>query len=128
MQLKTERISVNWRLFPLVAYWGLLFWGTHKPTGGQGTMQVNDKLVHFLGYFVLALLFAFAFGKKDSALWRWLLIPVAVLGIYAAIDEATQAFVPGRVPDFADWTADLAGAIAGLLCYRLLRLARFNQR
>lgn len=34
-------------------------------------------------------------------------------GLYGALDEWHQSFVPGRTPDATDWLADVAGVIAG---------------
>jgi VanZ family protein len=41
------------------------------------------------------------------------LLAVVLASAYGVTDELHQAFVPGRVPDPADWLVDTAGAYAG---------------
>jgi VanZ family protein len=45
-----------------------------------------------------------------------------VVGIvYAALDEITQQFVPGRVADMLDFAADLIGLFTAIALYALAR-------
>lgn len=74
-----------------------------------------DKAVHFglylgLGWTVgrsLALSGAGGAGSRAAAWIGGLL--------FAAVDEAHQAFVPTRVTSLTDWLADAAGVTVGLL-------------
>lgn len=52
--------------------------------------------------------------------WRvdWTALFVSVG--YGAIDELGQIPIPGRTADVVDWLADAAGAVAGVVCYRLM--------
>jgi len=40
---------------------------------------------------------------------------------FAATDEVRQAFVPGRIPDVADWLRDCGGAAVGVTAWKLWR-------
>lgn len=73
-----------------------------------------DKVVHFGLYAILGLLSvraAFGEGSRDAALVR--LVAIAI-GIFAALDEVHQRFIPGRSMDVRDWMADVAGALVGM--------------
>lgn len=72
-----------------------------------------DKLVHIGTYATLGLLLAAGFSGRRPLLAAALAFAVGV------IDEAMQAFHPGRHADLADLGADLAGALlaATLLWY-----------
>lgn len=73
---------------------------------------------HFVVYAVLgALLFA-SFAHETPDLGRAVALAVLVASLYGVTDEFHQAFVPGRVPDIADWGMDTIGALAGAVCMR----------
>ncbi|MBN2846869.1 MAG: VanZ family protein [Coriobacteriia bacterium] len=42
-------------------------------------------------------------------------VAVVLASLYGLTDEFHQAFVPGRMPDPADWLVDTAGAVVGVL-------------
>ena len=104
----------------LVVYWVALCIGTHVPGGFVGTPLVSDKTLHFLAYAGLSFLIATLLpllGIRDSRVyWTALLVAVG----YGAIDELGQIPIPGRTADVVDWLADVAGAVAGVVCYRLM--------
>ncbi|MEN6451054.1 MAG: VanZ family protein [Thermoguttaceae bacterium] len=79
---------------------------------------------HLLSFFVLAIL---ALGSRWPAP-RW--IVVSLLGLYGAMTEIGQGFVPQRTPDWADWFQDMAGvALGAALCWGVMRLAgRWTRR
>ena len=64
-----------------------------------------DKLAHIGAYAVLTLMLAAGFSGRRPLLATSLAFAVGV------IDEAMQAFHPGRHAGFADLGADLAGAL-----------------
>ena len=77
-----------------------------------------DKLYHFIEYAILGGLLTRAFMKAKPSVVpsRFAWHAAAVLSIlYGASDEWHQTFVPGRFATFADWVADVLGAIAGAL-------------
>ena len=78
------------------------------------TFQLNDKLVHFIQYFVLMLWFA---GMTPvSRYWR-IAVALALLG--GAI-EVLQGFTETRSTEVGDMLANLSGIAAAWLVARLL--------
>ena len=77
-----------------------------------------DKLYHFIEYAILGALVARALVKAKPVIVpsRLIWYVAAVFSIlYGASDEWHQTFVPGRFATFADWVADVLGAIGGVL-------------
>ena len=83
----------------------------------------TDKVVHLLVYLVLCALIyrAFTYQKKFTKLTSWSLAFAVLLTIlFGLTDEFHQSFVPNRVSDVLDLTADSAGAFL-FWGYKLLR-------
>lgn len=74
-----------------------------------------DKLVHLATYATLGLLLAAGFSGRRPLLASGLAFAIGV------IDEAMQAFYPGRHADLGDLGADLAGALVAALIVRHFR-------
>jgi len=74
-----------------------------------------DKAIHFLLYAVEAFLLHRAIGWKGrpGLAWSRALAIVGTMMLWGAIDEAHQAWIPGRTMDSADLAADIAGAAVG---------------
>lgn len=103
----------------LAAYWCAMFTGTHLPSMPSGMPRVNDKIMHFTAFFILATLLCYC--TSSHRLWRragWI---VVICLIYAVIDELTQALVRGRSPDVRDFAADAAGTLVAVGLYFALR-------
>lgn len=76
-----------------------------------------DKIAHFAEYLLLA-----AFVSRGLALdpraTAWsrrtrLVVALGSLLVFATLDEAHQAWIPGRSPSAGDIAADAAGVIVG---------------
>ena len=78
-----------------------------------------DKVLHFSIYTVFAFLLTRQISQ-DTARWRAVAGAILVVAAFAAADEWHQRFIPGRYTEFADWLADIAGALVGALTYALL--------
>ena len=78
-----------------------------------------DKLLHFTIYTVFAFLLTRQISE-DTSPGRAGMGAVLVAAAFAAADEWHQALIPGRFPEFADWLADVAGAIVGAVLYGFL--------
>jgi VanZ family protein len=80
-----------------------------------------DKLAHFSEYAVFAFLTFRSFSHIGKRLRPTMTVLVAILFIagFAAFDEYSQRFVPGRVSDPTDFTTDLAGAVLVVLFFGL---------
>lgn len=70
---------------------------------------------HFGVYAVLGALLLLAFSHETTEQGRAVAYAVLLASIYGVTDELHQAFVPGRVPDVADWGMDTLGALTGAL-------------
>jgi len=81
------------------------------PTGGFPL----DKLIHFLLYGVEAFLLYRAIDWKGRSGFAWprVLAIVGAMALWGALDEAHQAWIPGRTMDSADLAADVVGAAVG---------------
>jgi VanZ family protein len=81
-----------------------------------------DKLLHFLAYAVLGMLFLralkrSALGRRDSLVFA---LAVLFTGLYGATDELHQYFVPTRSADWWDLLADFLGGWFGVYIYQKL--------
>ena len=112
-----EPLSTPARLsrFALVVYWITLFATTHIP--GQilpkPLFQLSDLFVHYTAFSLLTFLLLCSF-RSGLPQGRRLLLCAIVLGTYAAIDEYTQCYIPGRFASLRDWLADFLGVICVL--------------
>ncbi len=99
----------------LVVYWLVAFLGTHLPVRIPAgvTERGGDKLLHFVGYAILASLLMGLRASRGPFGWYSVVMRWIVLAGYGAFDEVTQQLV-GRHADVADWCADLIGAGCGL--------------
>jgi VanZ family protein len=88
------------------------------------TANVSDKLLHFVVYAGLAVLFCRALLGEGvasrPALWAAILLASA----YGASDEYHQLFVPLRNGDLQDWFVDTIGACAGAVGHSAARRPR----
>jgi len=78
---------------------------------------ITRKIAHFTEYAILGLLAARAFRSSD----RWFLISVALIVVYALLDEYHQSYVPSRTASVFDSLIDMAGGITALLLVRRKR-------
>ena len=99
--------GIRLAILVLAAYWIAIFTGTHLPDVLDFSPKIHDKTKHFAAFFGLATLLCYA-TNSTNYVKRFCTIAVVCL-IYAAIDEITQSFVPGRVTDFYDFVADSIG-------------------
>jgi VanZ family protein len=100
----------------LTLYWAALFLGTHLPR--MSIPGGSDKLAHFLAFAGLAYLLAWFVASLHPTRGAILTVLWVVI-LYAALDELTQLLIPTRHGDVADWWADVAGGLSGLLGYAL---------
>ena len=74
-----------------------------------------DKLKHFGAYFVLAVLWSYAFrqNRLRPSGWLWLML----FGLGATLEVVQWAYYPARFFEFADMLANGVGAAAGMLAF-----------
>lgn len=76
---------------------------------GVDRLDVGDKVLHAIGYGVLAALVWRALDRRRSVWWR-AGTTVLIAAVYGLSDEVHQRFVPGRDCDLMDLAADAVGA------------------
>jgi len=81
---------------------------------------VVRKIAHFTEYAILAYLAARAFrtSPRPALANRWFLAALALIVIYALIDEYHQTFVPSRTASIFDSLIDMSGGLVTLLILR----------
>ncbi|MHC5075039.1 MAG: VanZ family protein [Planctomycetota bacterium] len=125
-----KRLSSKIPLVLLIVYWITIFILTHTPIKHISflTTKVNasDMTLHFLAYFILALLLWTALNSSKKVDWRktrvwWILL---VLICYGLLDEWLQTYTQ-RGCSVYDFLADLTGAATALI---LLSIFPFRSR
>lgn len=81
------------------------------------------KTGHVTEYFILSLLIlrGIRAGHRGSRL-AWALVAIAVVAVYASLDEFHQSFVPGRTAAVSDVLLDTAGGMAAQVVVALVVL------
>lgn len=108
----------------LAVYWTALCVGTHLP--GRfltAPLNVSDKVLHFLAYTGLGILLAAFLPLLGARDWRVSWGALAIVLVYAALDELGQMLVPGRTAELADWLANAGGAVTGVSGFQLTYLS-----
>lgn len=104
---------------------GFLLLAVGLLTGGRTSAAVGlftapwDKLAHITTFALASGLLALVMDARSAG--RLLLVLLCALALGAA-DELQQAILPGRHGDWQDFSADVAGALMGLLLVRRLFL------
>ena len=76
--------------------------------------SLEDKLAHFVEYFILGILIFRSLSTGSLPIRRLLLLTLLYGTVFAAIDEAHQLFIPGRFATWTDFLADSLGIILSL--------------
>ncbi|WP_337865285.1 VanZ family protein [Ignavibacterium sp.] len=103
---------------PLIIHWVTIFILTSLPSDKLPSVEIGDKLNHFLAFFVLGffLNLTLRYQAKFPALKKnILIITIIIASGYGLLDELHQLLVPGRSAEVLDWVADFIGAISGSL-------------
>lgn len=81
---------------------------------------ITRKIAHFGEYALLGILAARAFRGSPRA-WlrqRWFLAALALIVVYALLDEYHQTFVPSRTGTIYDSLIDMTGGLTALIIVR----------
>jgi VanZ family protein len=108
-----NRISV-------LAFWpatAVIVWGELVPRLPSQLDEIGDKWQHFIAYLGLAGMAVLALGWRSRLVWA--LAGIVALG---GVLEILQVYT-GRDPEFWDFIADTAGAVAGALAGWVFLLA-----
>ena len=78
---------------------------------------ITRKIAHFTEYAILGFLAARGFrtSPHPTINRRWFLICVALVVVYALLDEYHQSFVPSRTASIFDSMIDMTGGLAALI-------------
>ena len=97
----------------LTVTWAAAFTATHLPPTNIPTTGLGDVYLHAAGYFLLGGLLSLALAACGTQPARRIAVTLAVLAVYAVVDEATQPLV-GRTAALSDWFADMVGTAAAV--------------
>ena len=100
----------------LLGYCGFIFWLSDQsrlPT--PQLFSAEDKLHHFLAYFVMCVAAWRFFRHWCSNRLMLMIISLVFCSLYGISDEWHQSFVPGRQASVLDWLADTAGGLIAAL-------------
>lgn len=103
---------------PLIIHWISIFILTSLPSDQLPSVEIGDKVNHFLAFFVLGffLNLTLKYQTKFYSLKKNVfLITLIVAAGYGLLDELHQLLVPGRSAEVYDWIADFIGALTGSL-------------
>jgi len=81
-----------------------------------------DKVLHFVAYALLGILFlrAFKTSRIKNNVNLMLILSVLLSFLYGISDEIHQYFVPYRSAELMDVLADMLGAIIGVYIYQAI--------
>lgn len=110
---------------PAIAWAGLILLGTSLPRVPGPDLSGHDKSVHVVIYLILGMLLLRALIRGQ----RWRVGSAAsgtILfgGVFGALQELNQTYIPGRSGTVDDFLANLAGlilAVALVTTYHVLR-------
>ena len=118
MNTRTRYFTFYW--LPIIIYCALIFIQSSFPTiEDVPSFEYMDKLLHFLAYGFLGILFFRAYATKPVSIKTGLSVLFGVLSasLYGASDEIHQHFVPQRSADIIDFAADTLGSFVGVILY-----------
>lgn len=106
MKVDPKKVTIASRLL-LVAALGLTSWQAVIQNGIQQPFTYGDKALHFLAFYILAVLVDFSFPNR-----RFGVLKIIMLFGYGVAIEFVQSFLPYRSAETADVVADMLGSFA----------------
>jgi VanZ family protein len=116
-------IQLLYYWLPLIAYCLMIFVQSAYPSPEIIPQRpLIDKLLHFLAYALMGILFFRAYRTLPIHKNYNLLILISMLSaiLYGVSDEIHQHFVPWRHADLMDALADALGSVFGVFLYAAL--------
>jgi len=118
--VKTETKSVL-RKIPAILVMIVLFILSALPGNDPflNSVQLSDKMEHFIAYFVLGITFCIWIPSKNwlAKPFTYSIVVVVLCALFGASDEYHQKFVPGRSCDLYDFIVDFAGGLIAVFAY-----------
>ena len=109
----------------LILYIAFMFLNSIIPIISSKNIWKYDKLIHFVEFFILGILFINTIINTELDIYKFML-GIFVLTLIPIIDEGVQYFfeIPGRVADFNDLIVDVIGEYCGAFFYIILHKLR----
>jgi len=122
---KVKSFTYYW--LPLIIYCVAIYIQSDLPSPERlPKFQFSDKVLHFLAYAVMGVLFYRAYQTlriKDNLRMLMLLSAVSA-SLYGISDEIHQYYVPFRDASILDVVANILGAFCGVYLYQLWAVTR----
>ena len=112
-------LFLRYRL-PAILWALLIFAGSSIPSQIFPSIKIFnfDKFIHIIIFYVFGILVYRAlrsYGLDRSFQVKHAFITILIVMLYGVTDELHQHYVPGRMPDIWDASADTFGAILAML-------------
>jgi VanZ family protein len=118
MPTKLKTVLYYW--FPLIIYCLAIYIQSDLPASEHiPTFEFSDKVVHFMAYALMGVLFYRAYQtlRIKNNLRLLVLISIVSATLYGISDEIHQYYVPFRDASISDAIANMLGAICGVYLY-----------
>jgi VanZ family protein len=118
MSPRVKQFTFYW--LPLIAYCVLIYIQSDHPSPESiPSFRFSDKLLHFVAYAVMGVLFYRAYQTLPfkNNIQLVMLLSMISASLYGISDEIHQSFVPLRNAQLLDAIADTFGAICGVRLY-----------
>jgi len=118
---RLHKFLIYW--FPIILYCLLIFIQSSYPSiKNAPELPYLDKVLHFVAYALLGILFlrAFKTSRIKNNVNLMLILSVLLSFLYGISDEIHQYFVPYRSAELMDVLADMLGAIIGVYIYQAI--------
>ncbi len=122
------RIKEMMRWLPAVVWMSVIFYLSHQTGDDLSSFLPLFQIWfpqmksfdwgHFAAYFILALTYYWAFGRKYAGI-KGRLMAVLLCFLFGITDEYHQSFVDGRMPDMMDLRNDTIGAALAMILVSL---------
>ena len=125
MSSMLKRLTLYW--LPLIIYCIAIYIQSDLPASEHiPSFEFSDKILHFLAYAVMGVLFYRAYQtlriKGDPRML--ILLSVVSASLYGISDEIHQYFVPFRDASIFDAVANMLGAVCGVYLYHRWVISR----
>jgi VanZ family protein len=80
-----------------------------------------DKLLHVGEYLIFGIFVSHALMRPDRKRIQLVLLTLLIAVTFGAVDELYQNLIPGRLPSYRDWLANVVGVVTGSFLYTTVR-------
>ena len=129
MSLRLKNFIYYW--LPVILYCIAIYIQSDFPSSEHiPTFEFSDKVLHFLAYAVMGVLFYRAYQtlRFKENLRLLILLSIVSASLYGISDEIHQYFVPYRDASIFDVIANCLGAICGVYLYNLWAGSKFRRQ